>query len=257
MYSTLRAVLSYAEAADLIDRSPCRGIRLPRVPLVNRPVLSAAELERLAQSLGPDQALFMWLGVVLGLRWSEVAGLRTRDVDLTAGTVTVAVQLGRDGQLSIPKSTAGLRTLSTPAWLVDELSAHLSRRGLGIEHADDLVFVGLRGGPLNHSGWRRHTWVRACEAAGLPGLTFHDLRSMAATALVATGADVKTAQRRLGHSTPFLTLQTYARATEQADRSAAEAVGKWLRPRDKRAMCDTRSHVLSGYADRRTGSMVA
>ena len=107
----------------------------------------------------------------------------------------------------------------------DELSVYLARRGLA-DCEDNLVFVGLKGGPLNHSAWRRQIWVPACGRAGLAGLTFHDLRSMAATALVATGTDVKTAQRRLGHSTPFLTLQTYTRATEQADRTAAEAVGR-------------------------------
>jgi hypothetical protein len=60
-------------------------------------------------------------------------------------------------------------------------------------------------------------------------LRFHDLRSMAATALVAAGVDVKTAQTRLGHSSPSLTLGIYARATAAGDRAAAEAVGQYLR----------------------------
>ena len=48
---------------------------------------------------------------------------------------------------------------------------------------------------------------------------------MAATALVAAGVDVKTAQARLGHSTPATTLGIYARATADADRRAADAIG--------------------------------
>ena len=59
-YSTLRALL-ITEAADLIERSPCRAIRLPRVPLVDRPFLEPEELERLAESLPPQHALFMWI----------------------------------------------------------------------------------------------------------------------------------------------------------------------------------------------------
>jgi len=70
----------------------------------------------------------------------------------------------------------------------------------------------------------------ACRAANLPGLRFHDLRSMAATALVAAGEDIKTAQTRLGHSSPSVTLGIYARATEQADRLAADAVGAFFAP---------------------------
>jgi integrase len=51
---------------------------------------------------------------------------------------------------------------------------------------------------------------------------------MAATALVAAGVDIKTAQTRLGHSSPSVTLGIYARATEQADRLAADAVGAFF-----------------------------
>ncbi|MDA8359783.1 MAG: hypothetical protein M0Z95_26575, partial [Actinomycetota bacterium] len=46
-----------------------------------------------------------------------------------------------------------------------------------------------------------------------------------ATALVAAGVDIKTAQSRLGHSDPRLTLAAYARAVPEADRAAAELLG--------------------------------
>jgi len=64
----------------------------------------------------------------------------------------------------------------------------------------------------------------------LPALKLHDLRSMIATALVASGVDIKTAKRRLGHSSPQLTLAVYARATEEADRMAQTRSGlAWYR----------------------------
>jgi len=50
--------------------------------------------------------------------------------------------------------------------------------------------------------------------AGLDGLNFHDLHRTNATAMVAEGVDVKTAQARLGHSDPRLTLAIYAQATK-------------------------------------------
>jgi integrase len=50
------------------------------------------------------------------------------------------------------------------------------------------------------------------------------------------GADIKTAQTRLGHANPAMTLAIYARATAEADRKAADAVGDKFRPRDARAM---------------------
>ena len=68
------------------------------------------------------------------------------------------------------------------------------------------------------------------RAGRLAGLRFHDLRSLAATALVAVGTDVKTAQTRLGHSSSGTILDIYARATTAADQTPAEKVGTFLRP---------------------------
>lgn len=62
--------------------------------------------------------------------------------------------------------------------------------------------------------------------AGLAGTGFHDLRRANASTLVAEGVDVKTAQTRLGHSDPRLTLAIYAQAVPEADRAAATALGR-------------------------------
>lgn len=235
-YSCLRAIFAYAESDERIVRSPCRGIRLPRVRLVDRPYLDTDQLATLAQALGPDQGTMMWLGAVLGLRWSEAAGLTVDRLDLLAGAITVDRQLARTGELVPPKSNAGIRTLACPQWLVDQLAALLTRRGLTAADGSALVLVGEGGKPLDYTNWRRRTWVPTCERAGLPGLRFHDLRSLAATALVAAGVDMKTAQTRLGHSSPQVTLGLYARATVAADRKAADAVGAMFAPRDSRGM---------------------
>jgi integrase len=68
----------------------------------------------------------------------------------------------------------------------------------------------------------------------LGALRFHDLRSIAATALVMAGVDVKTAQYRLGHSSARVTLDIYARATQEADRNAADRVGEMFAPERSR-----------------------
>ncbi|HLI00659.1 MAG TPA: tyrosine-type recombinase/integrase [Acidimicrobiales bacterium] len=223
-YSCLRALLSFAEADELIARSPCRGVKLPTVRLVDRPTLNAGQLEAVAAALG-EHAPMMWLGAVLGLRWGEVAGLAAADVDVEARTVTVRRQLGRDGKLGPPKSVAGLRRLAVPGWLAELLEPLAAGKA-----PDGLVFTSTAGGPLEYHNWRSRVWRPACEQAGVPDLRFHDLRSMAATALVMAGVDVKTAQSRLGHSTPAMTLGLYARVTADADRAAADAVGEHFRP---------------------------
>ena len=46
--------------------------------------------------------------------------------------------------------------------------------------------------------------------------------------MVSAGIDLTTAQTRLGHSDPRLTLAVYAQATSAADRDAADRVGELL-----------------------------
>lgn len=236
-YDVLRAVFNYAVDADIIARSPCRGIKLPPVEAQRRHVVTAAELEVLAVEVGPDNASMVYLGALLGLRWGEVAGLRVGRVDFPCGTIMVAEQLtrGEGGRavLGPPKSDAGRRVLSAPRPLLDMLTVHLASRNLTGADADDFVFVSPNGAPLDYSHWRRRVWLPACERARLRGLTFHDLRRAAATALVLEGVDLKTAQTRLGHSDPRLTLGLYAQASSEADRDAADRVGERFMPRTR------------------------
>lgn len=118
--------------------------------------------------------------------------------------VAVDRQLSRNGELVPPKSATSTRTLAAPEWLMGDLAAVVDRRGVDSD-SDAFLFVSRDGGPLNYTNWRTRIWVTACEKAKLPRLRFHDLRSLATTALISAGVDVKTAQTRLGHSSPQVT----------------------------------------------------
>ena len=235
-YDVLSAVMTTAVLEDLVARTPCRGIKLPAVRHEDRHIVTAEELGALVDALGPDYGLMAYLGAVLGLRQAECAGLRVGRIDFLRGTLTVAEQLtrGRHGSMATaePKSDAGRRTLSVPPELMELLAAHLARRGLDGRHTDAFVFASPGGAPLDYTNWRRRIWKPATVKAGLEGLTFHDLRRANATGLVAEGVDVRTAQARLGHSDPRLTLAIYAQATGEADRSAAARIGaRYLKPK--------------------------
>ncbi len=236
-YAVLRAVFRYTEDTELIARTPCRGIRLCSPGRTERPTLEPKDLERLATALGTGQATMMWTGAVLGLRWAEAAGMSVGQLDMLSGRLRVDRQLSRNGNLTSPKSEAGIRTFAVPRWLLDEFASVLAGRGLTATDPEAFVFVTEGGAPLHYSNWRIRTWLPACQVAGIPRLKFHDLRALSATVHVASGADVKTTQTRLGHSSARVTLDLYARATEDADRRTAEEVGAWFRrPRDGRAM---------------------
>ena len=255
MFGTLRAIFNYAVDADYLGRSPARGVTVGVPRPEERRLVNHDELLALADAIGPKWAPLVLTGAVLGLRWGECAGLRVGRIDFLAHTITVAEQITRGiagrAEAGPPKSDAGNRTVAVPAELIEILSAHLARRGLTGADADALVFGNNDGGPLSYSSFRERHWNRACVAAGLgrfldddprtdrvrrlyEGLTFHDLRRSNATALVAEGVDIKTAQRRLGHSDIRTTLEIYAQATTKADRDAADALAERFLARPRR-----------------------
>jgi integrase len=265
-YGVLGAIFAYAVAADWLGRSPCRNINLPAVTTRRRRALSDTDIAAIAAATPDRYRAMVWLGAVLGLRWSEVAGLVVGSLDLLRRTVTIDQTITRDSSgrpvFGPPKSAAGLRTLSIPAALADVLAGHMAAGGLTGAAPDQLIFQAPEGGVLRYDNWRRRVWQPAAKSGGCPGAGFHDLRRANATALVTGGVDLKTAQTRLGHRDPRLTIATYAQAVAEADRRAADSLGETflkslvVRPRDARAMCDTRSHELSGYAERRTELMI-
>jgi integrase len=232
-FDVLRAVFMYAVATDALLRSPCRGVKLPEVEARNRRTLTPDDVSRIAEATPVRYRPMVWIGAVLGLRWGEVAGLQVRALDFVQGTVTVTTQLGRDGRLGAPKSAAGRRVLGTPAPLLELLKAHVDIRCPAQQ--TDLLFVAPEGGPLDYSHWRRRVWLPATHSAGVQAVGFHDLRRAAATALLLEGVDLKTAQVRLGHSDPRLTIAVYAQATNEGDRNAAAKLGaRFFPPREKR-----------------------
>ena len=113
-----------------------------------------------------------------------------------------------------------------PDVIVEMLGEHLERFELTKANADALVFTDDEGGALRYSNWRRRIWVPAVIAAGCTGAGFHDLRRLNATTLVVEGIDVKTAQTRLGHADPRVTLSIYASAPASVDRKAADILGE-------------------------------
>ena len=113
-----------------------------------------------------------------------------------------------------------------PTAIADMLQEHLERAELSDTDTEALLFTDDEGGALRYSNWRRRVWVSAVTAAGCEGAGFHDPRRLNATTLVVEGIDVKTAQTRLGHADPRVTLSIYASAPATVGRAAADIIGE-------------------------------
>lgn len=232
----LRAVFNAAVEADVLGRSPVRGIRVQGPATRERPLLTPDELMLLADTIEPRYRALVLVAGVLGLRWSEAIGLRVGDVSFLGRTITVSQTISEvAGRLEVAptKSRSSRRTIAVPAFLLDELSHHLAahRNRPG---ADDLVFVGPKGAPLRRS-FAARIFTPAVRAAGLdPVLTFHGLRHVATSLMVASGEHPRVIQQRLGHATAKLSMELYAHVPEAADRDAATRLDAEFRQTSRR-----------------------
>lgn len=221
-YRLLKAVLTTAVDDQLIKRNPCRikGAGQERSP--ERPVLTVAEVYRLADAIEPRYRALVLLATFGGLRWGELAGLQRRDVDLGAGTVRVERQLmqitGQGLVFTEPKSAAGKRTVVIPDLIVEDLRAHV--KDFTQDGDKGLIFAGPDDGPLRNTNFNRRVWAQALRDADLPKIHFHDLRHTGNTLAANAGASIRELMERMGHSSTRAAM-IYQHSTHERQREVA------------------------------------
>ncbi|TFV85575.1 site-specific integrase [Microbacterium sp. dk485] len=232
-FGVLASILDDAVFDGRIPNNPARmgRVGLPKKSRGRHGYLTHQEVIRLAEASGERKLLVLVLAYT-GIRWGEAAALRVRDLDLDRGRLHVtanAVEVHGKIHEGTPKSHKG-RLVPIPRFLVQELRTAVEDRP-----RDALVFPGKDGQFMRRarSDSGSKSWFKsALTKADLPIMTTHDLRHTAASLAVQAGANVKTIQRMLGHTSAAMTLDVYSDlfdtdldAVSAALDSAAEEAG--------------------------------
>jgi integrase/recombinase XerC len=144
-----------------------------------------------------------------GIRVSELCGLDLTSVDHGRRTIRA---LGKgDKERTVPVGVPALRALIR--W------QETGRPLLATEASGAALFLGVRGGRLDPRTARRivHTRLREAGASRDPGP--HGIRHTAATHLLEGGADLRSVQEILGHSSPA-TTQIYTHVSVERLKSS-------------------------------------
>ena len=185
--------------------------------------------------VAPDRLVAMWWLIALrGLRRGEAAGLRWVDVDLDAKVVMIGQQripYGRTVTVGPPKTAASRRTIALDRHTVRMLREHRRHQRAEATAAGEVwqdsgyVFTTPDGAPL-HPDWLTRRFGRLVTDSGLPPVRLHDLRHGAASLAHAAGADLKTVQEQLGHTSIVLTADTYTSVLQQLHFRSAESTAR-------------------------------
>ncbi len=236
-YQLLAAALDAAVESGLIGRSPCRGVKLPKLETTGEiRFLDASEISHLAAAIDSRYSAMVLAAAYTGLRFSELRALRADRFDALRRTIRVVASVVESkGQFYFeePKSEASRRTVRVPPFLVEVLAAHLSTHSDG----SGLIFSAPSGGPIRRNNFRRRIWLPAVEASVGRPCTFHDLRHSHAALLIAQGEHPKVIQERLGHASIKTTLDTYGHLFEGLDEAAADRLEATFASADVHAVC--------------------
>jgi integrase len=215
--SVIRAFWAWAEEQDHVPLSPAAKLRRPRAPRRMAPLLPLhADAQLLGGCARPRDRVALLLLLDLGLRRSELAGVRVRDLDLARRELTV---FGK-GQKARVLPLRGRVVLELEAWSMTPLQLV----GRLPEPDDYLLYPEKRtaGGrvlaaypkrrlqPTSMHRW----WYGRLAAAGLvgvgvtAGLNMHRARHTFATELRRV-AGIDAASQALGHSSLDTTLSIY------------------------------------------------
>jgi integrase len=192
----LRQVLNRAVAWKILDSNPAKtGVDNPRRQHPEkRPFESWAEIDALAERLGPVYGPMIVFAAATGLRPSEWAALEHRDLEREARVVYVRRAFAH-GRLQGPKTRRSTRAVPLQSIALEALDRLPARR------ETPLLFPAPRGGYLDLHNFRRRAWRPAQLAAGTEPLRRpYDLRHTFATFALRAGISTFDLSRFMGAS---------------------------------------------------------
>ena len=121
-----------------------------------------------------------------------------------------------DGTFGPTKSRRS-RTVTLPNWYVRILESQIA------ESNSEMVFPSPEGRPLPQRRFSTRFWRPATRKAGWVGVTPHQIRHLHVTQLLENRRPLTEVAARLGHSTPRVTAEVYAKWIQPDDSGAADA----------------------------------
>jgi len=226
--AALRSFYRYLIREGVVGVNPAALVQLPRCEKYIPVVLSADEIMAILRTkfnedaAGSRDRAIIELFYSAGIRLSELTGLNMEDIRLQEGLVKVRGK-GRKERV-VPVGRPALQAIE--AYL--QKSQELRKNG-ATGNGEDALFLSTRGKRMNPRGVARVVERLVRESGIGRRISPHALRHTFATHLLDAGADLRSIQEMLGHSS-LSTTQKYtsvsvSRLMEIYDRAHPRAGG--------------------------------
>ncbi|SPT95534.1 integrase family protein [Lysinibacillus capsici] len=247
IYKAFASIMNVAVEWNLIEESPCKNIKLPKLKYEEGKAYSEEQVKLLFERLNnretAEKRLLVELAVVSAARQGELVAIEEKHLNVENNTLLIEqalVNLTGDG--IIVKETKGKRkrVVTIPSNIMNDLVTLAAVKKYQLEEAGDervweghtFLFSNEFGKPYRPdsiSQW----WDRFMKKnPDLPRFRFHDLRHTSATLLIHAGEHPKVIQSRLGHSNITTTMNTYGHLLQETDQRASSHFDKLFEEKD-------------------------
>lgn len=228
----LSAAYRHAVKIGQLDKNPCEKITLPQGQPRDIRILYLEEIPMFLEAISEcdlNEKVAYELALFLGLRRSEILGLKEDDVDIVRGLVSIHNTRHRVDGEDIDQDTKtkrSTRVLALPDILIIDIARLLQiHRSFKYDKVDYLIQDGF--GNLINPQALASRLTRLEERKGLPHVTLHGLRHTYASLLNSQGVDMAMISAELGHSNLTTTQNIYThiiKSPSQSSRGIANTI---------------------------------
>lgn len=178
--------------------------RLPQKVKTEIQIPTEAEAVAIVEaSKGTRYELPIMIAIWLGLRESEILGLRWDDIDGDYLKIHSAIVTGENGPVEKGvKTYSGNRKVHLPPYLLKLIQAQPRTSDHVVTLSGHAIYNGF---------------VRLCKKAGVPHYRFHDLRHLNASVMLAENIPDKYSMKRMGHATNNMLKTTYQHTIKEKE----------------------------------------
>ena len=239
----MKTSLEYAFNKNVLATNPAKGINLPKkikkteyrvLKIDEKKTLTLPQVLRLIEA-SKETPIHMQIlfAILMGLRRSEINGLKYSDVDYIHRTLRVERQLGKKPNSKAEdcapkmltkqeiktKTPAGVRELPIPDYVFEAIleerkTYEKNRRRRPKEFRDwNYICCSTYGNPRS-KGFHQKYYKDLLKSLDLPDIHFHQLRNTYATILLKNSFNSKGVSHLLGHAKEIISVDVYGDTQE-------------------------------------------
>lgn len=236
----ISSILETAVKWQILLSNPCRRVDAPKAERKEARYLDEKQAMQILQALENEPLKYRALFTLLlysGMRRGEICGLCWRDIDFQTGVIDInksSLYVSGKGVFDDEtKNTSSMRSIKVPSFVLDLLQElrkeqlqEMFKQGSAWQGSftnEEKIFTQANGKPI-HPCSVTDWFEKFVKRHDLPSVCVHSLRHTNATLMIASGVDLRTVSKRLGHAQMTTTANIYTHAIRTADEIASNTI---------------------------------